>query len=503
VVQDRSSLALFRAARLEQPTFSAVWDAAVAEERAGWGAELRAALGRVSDAERSSLAFRRLAGELESDQTQPSAHAIAPWVANVDLSNTPELARVVQDFTARGRELEARFVWLQNGTSPEELEALDPLRDSDRIYHSLLGTFRVEGRVVETLAINRVATWESLALFLRSTREAERRPLPRFLDTYALFANFFEWGEQSQRGGAAIRRINQIHGRYYLPNEGMKYVLLNTAFTWLDGIDRIGHRPLSALERRGFLEAHLRLGRAMHIRELDADASALEEWFRQINRSNARHTPFKTETFETFVGNSFGQATEERDALLLAARAAMDDDYRAALGYAAPSADELRRVRGAVQAAVARARELCVPCYVRSLERVPQCEEPKKPAQLGVDARSPALPQANPFAHNAGYPDTQRPVSHSSSAQGMDLPVYAWSEVRQHDGGDSTWIVIDGEVYDVSGWLEHHPGGAERLRQWGGRDASRAFREVAHSQLTHVFRLNYRVGRVLEAEPVP
>ncbi|HVZ36393.1 MAG TPA: hypothetical protein VG963_28385, partial [Polyangiaceae bacterium] len=431
-MQDRSTLALLRAARLEQPTVSADWDDAVAEERAGWCAELRAALGRVSDAERSCAAFRRLAADLESVQTLTSVSAIADWMTHVDPPNTPELARVVQDFAVRRRELEARLVWLQNGTSPAELEALDPQRDSDRIYHHLLGTFRIEARVVETLAINRVATWESLALFLRSTREAERRPLPRFLDTYALFANFFEWGEHSVRGGAAIRRINQIHGRYYLPNDGMKYVLLNTAFTWLDGIDRIGHRPLSALERRGFLEAHLRLGRAMQIRELDADATALETWFRQVNRSNARHTPFKTETFETFVGNSFGQATEERDALLLAARAAMDDDYRAALGYPAPTADEVRRVRSAVQCAVTRAREHRVSRYVRSLERAAQRAEPKKPAQLGVDARSPALPQANPLADNAGYPDAQRPVTPSSSGRSMDLPVYSWSEIRQH-----------------------------------------------------------------------
>jgi cytochrome b involved in lipid metabolism len=155
-----------------------------------------------------------------------------------------------------------------------------------------------------------------------------------------------------------------------------------------------------------------------------------------------------------------------------------------------------------VQGAAARARELRAAGYLRSLERAPQRGELRSPAQLGVDIRSPALPQANPLADNAGYPEAQRPITGSSDVRAMDLPVYSWREIRRHEGADSTWIVIDGEVYDVSDWLEQHPGGAGRLKEWAGRDASGAFREAAHSRLTHVFRLNYRIGRVLEPEPL-
>jgi len=379
--------------------------------------------------------------------------------------------------TERAR-LEQRLAWLERGTSEQELAGLDPVRDSDRIYYHLLCTFRAESRLVETLAINRVATWESLALFLRSTGEAEHSPLPRFFDTYALFANFFEWGEHSQRGSAAVRRINQIHGRYHLPADGMKYVLLNTAFTWLDGIDRIGHRPLSELEREGFFQAHLRLGRAMRIDGLSADRSQMYAWFRAINASNAFHTPFKTDTFETFVGNSFGAALRERDVLIDAARVAMDEQYRAALGYAAPGIELTRAVRAAVVTVAAQVRALPAPRWVRSLEATPFRPAGSRPEELGVSARSPRLPPA-----------------------GEALPVYGWDEIRRHRSLASLWLVIDGDVYDVSAFAAQHPGGAQRLHEWAGRDASHAFGAAAHSAATRVLRLNYRIGRVLEPEP--
>jgi predicted heme/steroid binding protein len=412
-----------------------------------------------------------------------------------------QLGLALDALPGRLAELDARLGWLLHGTSASELATLDPVADSDRIHQHLLATFRNESRLVETLAINRVATSESLLLFLRSTRESEQNPVTRFFDTYALFANFFEWGEQSRRGSAAVRRINQIHGRYYLPNEGMKYVLLNTAFTWLDGIERIGHRPLVQLEREGFFNAYVRLGRAMHITGLSQDYAQMYAWFRAVNRENARHTPRKTETFELFVGNSFGSDASERELMLSMARAAMDDDYRSALGYTAPSASDLGALRAVIKRMAAEREARPHVPWLRSLEPTRGSPEPSPPERLGVSARSASLPQARRGVSNAGYPEGQLPVQAGRDAVAMELPLYDWAEIRRHAHELSTWIVLDGEVYDVSGWISEHPGGADVLHAWAGRDASRAFHAAPHGELTQVLRLNYRIGRVTDAEP--
>jgi len=500
-VHSRLLSALAQVARLDVATPRERVESAAAVEAEHVVGELRRAVGRIPDHERLSAGFRAVAARLElRPHRDLTAVELEDGIASAGAEGSARLELALRDGLARLRQLEARVEWLLRGTTALQLEALDPEQDSDRIYHHLLSSFRAESRVVETLAINRVSTWRSLALFLRSTRESERNPVGRFFDTYALFANFFEWGEHSQRGSEAVRRINQIHGRYYLPNEGMKYVLLNTAFTWLDGIDRIGHRPLSERERRGFFHAHVRLGRAMHIQDLSDDYAEMYAWFSRINRDNAFHTALKTETFETFVGNSFDSAAPERTALLLAARVAMDDHYRAALGYAAPSAEETASVRQALGSLASTETSRARAPWLRSLERTPLRPLPCAPGELGVSERSAALPRLDPAAPNGGYPERQLPLREAHAAEHVELPTYDWAEIRRHATSSSTWLVIDGDVYDVSGWLEQHPGGAERLRQWAGRDATGAFEEAGHSPLTRILRLNYRIGRVRAGE---
>src|SRR5690606_23210403 len=159
---------------------------------------------------------------------------------------------------------------------------------------------------------------------------------------------------------------------------------------------------------------------------------------------------------------------------------------------AEPSAREKRTVRAAFAALAARAEGRPGSIYLRSLSRTPNRVESARPSELGVSERSRFMPHVN-GTPNGGFPQGQPPLGHPGHAQAMRLPAYSWEEVRRHTGPDSTWIVIDGEIYDVTGWLGEHPGGAERLREWAGRDASRAFREAKHGPLTQVLRLNYRI----------
>ncbi|XDG04959.1 hypothetical protein ABKA04_004574 [Annulohypoxylon sp. FPYF3050] len=52
------------------------------------------------------------------------------------------------------------------------------------------------------------------------------------------------------------------------------------------------------------------------------------------------------------------------------------------------------------------------------------------------------------------------------------------AEVAKHNTPSSCWIVISGKVYDVTQYLEHHPGGAAILAKQGGRDATSEFRTI-------------------------
>lgn len=64
-------------------------------------------------------------------------------------------------------------------------------------------------------------------------------------------------------------------------------------------------------------------------------------------------------------------------------------------------------------------------------------------------------------------------------------------------------IIIDNVVYDVTEFLEDHPGGAEVLLDNGGKDASRCFRDVGHSDIALEWRQKFRIGIVPEDELRP
>ncbi|EXF25107.1 monooxygenase [Nesterenkonia sp. AN1] len=57
--------------------------------------------------------------------------------------------------------------------------------------------------------------------------------------------------------------------------------------------------------------------------------------------------------------------------------------------------------------------------------------------------------------------------------------VLTMEEVEQNDSPDSCWTVMSGTVYDLTDWIDQHPGGADRIEGLCGTDAAAAF-EAQH-----------------------
>ncbi|XP_068333636.1 cytochrome b5-like [Pyrus communis] len=60
--------------------------------------------------------------------------------------------------------------------------------------------------------------------------------------------------------------------------------------------------------------------------------------------------------------------------------------------------------------------------------------------------------------------------------------LYTMQEASQHNTKDNCWVVIDGKVYDVSTYLDDHPGGDDVLLAATGRDATEDFEDAGHSK---------------------
>lgn len=77
---------------------------------------------------------------------------------------------------------------------------------------------------------------------------------------------------------------------------------------------------------------------------------------------------------------------------------------------------------------------------------------------------------------------------------------YTKSEVASLNGKDKTLIILHDKVYDVTSFMNEHPGGEEILMDHGGIDGSEDFDDVGHSSEAFDLMKKYVVGELVDSE---
>eukprot|EP00244_Chara_vulgaris_P000107 TRINITY_DN10148_c0_g1_i1.p1 TRINITY_DN10148_c0_g1~~TRINITY_DN10148_c0_g1_i1.p1 ORF type:complete len:160 (-),score=25.73 TRINITY_DN10148_c0_g1_i1:523-1002(-) len=80
--------------------------------------------------------------------------------------------------------------------------------------------------------------------------------------------------------------------------------------------------------------------------------------------------------------------------------------------------------------------------------------------------------------------------------------IYTLAELKNHDTRESCWLTIHGKVYDVTKFLEEHPGGDEVLLASTGTDATKDFEDVGHSESAREMLADYYIGELNPADLV-
>jgi len=80
------------------------------------------------------------------------------------------------------------------------------------------------------------------------------------------------------------------------------------------------------------------------------------------------------------------------------------------------------------------------------------------------------------------------------------VKTYSLADVAKHNTNQSAWIIVHNNIYDLTGFLNEHPGGEEVLLEQAGRDASESFEDVGHSTDARELMKRYKVGEVIESE---
>ncbi|XP_041846182.1 cytochrome b5 isoform X2 [Melanotaenia boesemani] len=73
---------------------------------------------------------------------------------------------------------------------------------------------------------------------------------------------------------------------------------------------------------------------------------------------------------------------------------------------------------------------------------------------------------------------------------------YTLEDIRVHNLSSDTWLIIHDKVYDVTSFLEEHPGGEEVLLEQGGADATESFEDVGHSTDAREMLQQYYIGEL-------
>lgn len=107
-----------------------------------------------------------------------------------------------------------------------------------------------------------------IARLLDRTGEFESDGIKRYDDTLLIGDEALAEGLDSPRGRATVRRLNQIHGHYDIPQHQFAYVLATTIVGPVRWIDEFGYRRLDPVELAAFANFTTRFGELMGLRDL-------------------------------------------------------------------------------------------------------------------------------------------------------------------------------------------------------------------------------------------
>ena len=158
------------------------------------------------------------------------------------------------------------------------IEKLDPEVDYDEIYR-LVAWYEFPWEVVQgtSIAFMRDYGVPSIADLLDRTGRFRKDGQKRYDDTVLIGYEYAVDGIDSDRARATIRKLNQIHGHYGIPNHEFRYVLATTLVGPVRFIQRYGWRPLHPHELIALTKVTTRLGQLMGIKDLPATYAEYEQ----------------------------------------------------------------------------------------------------------------------------------------------------------------------------------------------------------------------------------
>jgi len=168
---------------------------------------------------------------------------------------------------------------------------LDPERDHLQIvYLDTFYEFPFDTTRSLEFALFRTFAAPNISALLDKTGEFGQRPQKRYDDTDLILSEILEHGYDGERGRAAIRRMNRLHGRFAITNDDFLYVLSTFVFEPVRWNARFGWRRMVRQEQLALFYYWREIGRRMNIRAIPEDYAAFERYNLEYERAHFHYT---------------------------------------------------------------------------------------------------------------------------------------------------------------------------------------------------------------------
>ncbi len=235
-----------------------------------------------------------------------------------------------------------------------EIDHLDATADATQIAQRL-STREFPWGFTQSLSFALFRTYASPSIgdLLYETKQFTEHTQKRYDDTVLLLDAPIEHGFDSTAGRAGVRRINQMHAMYDIPNEDMLYVLSTFVVCPVEWIDTYEWRKLTRHEIVGLTNHYRNLGKHMAIKDIPQTYEAFKQYYDSYENAHFAHSAKALAVADAtldLLGTFMPYRLLPRPVVRRMSFALMDDRLLNAYGYPKPTGVERVLVRGGLKA---------------------------------------------------------------------------------------------------------------------------------------------------------
>lgn len=287
-----------------------------------------------------------------------------------------------------------------------EIDRMDAVGDPTAIARAL-GTQEFPWGITQALsfALFRTYAVPSIGDLLYKTSQFTESTQKRYDDTVLLLDAPIEHGVDSPAGRAGIRRINQMHGMYDIPNDDFVYVLATFVVCPVEWVNSYEWRSLTNHEILGLTNYYRRLGQLMGIKDIPETYDDFKKFYDEYETAHFAFSPDSLAVADAtldLLGTFMPYKLLPRAVVRRMSFALMDDRLLGAFGYPKPTAVERVLVRGGLKARGLAIRLFASPrtepLFGRQTKQVRSYPDGFRVDDLGTFA------PGCPVSHDAGTP---------------------------------------------------------------------------------------------------